>query len=590
MKMMQILTSVAIMLLTGVVQAKDTEQIINDLKNGEPVAPVIVPDPASVVVTEPAPAVAAPASATVPEEELETVSVAEEPVNENTLNKDGLISVNLKEVELSSVIRLFSTLSGANIIVPELEEGAGVSKVDVSLTNVEWKSALQSILETQGFELYEKNPGTEVYSVRKKPADAPEPLNVKTFKLNYASVSGVSEMITAMVPDPGKISVFPARNTIVVQSTSENLLEIEKMISAIDLPRQQVFIEAKFLELNDSASEKLGIDWQVLGGYNIGINGIGGTFSKSETQTDTTKKLYDMNGVQYETIEDFEYIQNPASTNIVTELKTLIPTFQDDSVKTAGTTLGATLSASDFNLVLAALKETGGSKVVSNPKIIVANEETAQIYIGTKEPNIKQETTQVENTAPITTYNLDPDMPYFEYGIKLDVTPTINTADNISVAITPSLKRFLRNKEAGGNTYPVTTEKTINTRFALESGQTAAIGGLTESDDRDVSRKVPLLGNLPLIGRFFSYSEKSKDQTETIIFVTVGLANPNNINMETGLPQQSSLAMRHTAKMNADRQIKAEELKIYNQMEAERSQAAIQKLHEVEQKRLEKAK
>jgi len=187
----------------------------------------------------------------------------------------------------------------------------------------------------------------------------------------------------------------------------------------------------------------------------------------------------------------------------------------------------------------------------------------------------------VENTAPITTYNLDPDMPYFEYGIKLDVTPTVNTEDNISVSISPSLKSLVSYKVVEGNTYPITSEKTINTLFSLQSGQTAAIGGLTKSDTRDLSRKVPILGSLPLIGRFFSYSEKSDKQTETIIFVTVGLANPANISMETGLPEQSSLAMRHIVKMKADRQIKAEELKMLEKQEAERAQQAVQKLQDL---------
>jgi len=568
------------------------------------VEPVTVPVPA---IEQPVPAVIAPAAIT--EDAIETIAVPVAPAD-NGFIKGGLISVSLKEVELSSVIRLFATLSDANIIVPTLEGDAGITKVDVNLKDVEWKPALQSILETQGFELFEKNPGTDVYSVRKKLADAPDPLSVKTFKLNYATVAGVSEMITVMIPAPGKLSIFAARNTIVVQSTPENLAEIQGIISAVDLPRQQVFIEAKFLELSDSASEKIGIDWQVLGGYNIGVSGISGSYNYTDSSVDGINNSYstganaytDIAGRRYENLEenpgDEETDFDARSGNLADDSRIygITPTTFSETLNgvtsidsaTVAKTLGATLSASDFNLVLAALKETGGTKVVSNPKIIVANEETAQIYIGTKEPNIKQTTTQVQNTDPITTYNLDPDTPYFEYGIKLDVTPTVNTAENISVAIKPSLKRLVSSKEVGGNTYPITSEKTIETLFALESGQTAAIGGLTESDSRDTSRKVPLLGSLPLIGRFFSYSEKSDDQVETIIFVTVGLANPQGINMDTGLPSESSLAMKHTAKMNTDRQIRAEELKIYNQMEAERSQATVQKLQAAEQKRLQK--
>ncbi|HPR82363.1 MAG TPA: secretin N-terminal domain-containing protein, partial [Pontiellaceae bacterium] len=270
---MKIKTTVitAVLMLVLAIQAQDVAKIFNDLKSPQQqvAAPVSEPAPAvieaapAVAVTAPAsvvgtaPAAAGPAAASA-EEVVETIMAKPEPAAGATM-KGGLISVSLKEVELNSVIRLFATLSAANIIVPAMEGDVGTVKVDVNLKDVEWKPALQAILETQSLELYEKNPGTDVYSVRKKLADAPAAMNVKTFKLNFATVSAVNDMIKNMVPDSGKISLFPARNTIVVQSTPENLAEIQMMIAAIDLPRQQVFIEAKFMELTDSASEKLGI-------------------------------------------------------------------------------------------------------------------------------------------------------------------------------------------------------------------------------------------------------------------------------------------------------------------------------------------
>lgn len=610
--------TIAILIPVTAILAQETARIFSELQKTnafssqpEPVAEQLISAEAEKsVAAAPTPAVVdkpviVDNPVTTQDGAVETIRLAPDTNAQGTM-KSGLISLNLKEVELSSVIRLFATLSDANIIVPELDAGAGATKIDVNLKEVEWKPALQSILETQGFELYEKNPGTDVYSVRKKMADAPEKMNVKIFKMDYANVSNVTEMIKIMVPEPGKISVFPARNTIVIQSTPENLLEVGKMIDAVDLPRQQVFIEAKFMELTDGASEKLGIDWQVLDGYGAGVSGISGTYGSTKTRTDTTKRMYDMNGNQLSPLKTYQervvdsaggvtYVEAPAGAaglpNVYGGVETATKTVLNENSLTK--TLGATLSASDFNLVLAALKEVNGTKIVSNPKIIVANEETAQIYIGQKEPNIKQQTTQVQNADPITTYNLDPDMPYFEYGIKLNVTPSVNTASNITVNIAPSLTRFVSDKVVGNagteNSFPITAEKTIQTVFSLSSGQTAAIGGLTEARADNVDRKVPLLGSLPLIGRFFSYSEKNDNQTETIIFVTVGLANPDNINMDTGLPQDSSLALRYDAKTQADRQIKAEELKVITQHETERAQEAIQTLQAAERSRLEKS-
>ena len=569
----------------------------------EPAPVIVVAAPVVKPSVEPAPAVAVATSvaqtpAVATEDVVETVVVSAEPTTGGTI-KAGMISVSLKEVELNNVIRLFATLSDANIIVPELEAGAGTVKVDINLKEVEWKPALQSILETQGFELYEKTPGTAVYSVRKKPMDAPQAMSVKIFKLDYASVSNVYDMVKTMVPDKGptagKISVFPARNTIIIQSTPENLMDIQAMITAVDLPRQQVFIEAKIMELSDGASEKLGIDWQMLGddngGFALGLEKIGGIYN--QTNMVTEKHFTDIAGRSYEdvlsTAADFPARPGSFGPND-TRSTGITPTILDN--KTTVKALNATLTADDFKVVLAALKGLTGAKIVSNPKVVVANEERAVIQIGSKEPNIKQETTQAQNADAVTTYNLDPARPFFEYGIKLEVTPVVNTSSNITVAINPTLSRWLKDKTVGNggtvNTFPVTAEKTIKTTFSLASGQTAAIGGLTEITANDVERKIPVLGSLPLIGRFFSYSSKQKDQAETIIFVTVGLANPGNINMETGLPQDSTLAMRYDANSRANRQIKAEELNILNQHEAERSQAAIQKLQNAEQKRIEK--
>ena len=568
-----------------------------------PVAPAPAkaePAPAVVEVTRQIPAepsaVVSPAAtpSVTPEADIQNVSVVADPTAGAV--KGGLISLSLKEVELNSVIRLFATLSDANIIVPTLEGATGAVKVDVNLKNVEWKPALQSILDAHSLELYEKSPGSEVYSVRKKPMDAPLAMNIKTFKLNYASVSNVSVMIKNMIPEKGRISVFPSRNTIVVQSTPENLLDVQAIISAIDLPRQQVFIEAKMMELSDGASKQLGIDWAMLGGdeggYGIGLKEIKGTYNNASTVTE--KRFTDVAGRRYEeaTIPaPTDPLERPGSNpNTDTRVFGITPTISDNSTMTKA--MGATLSASDFKLVLAALKQINGIKVVSNPKIIVANEETAQISIVRKEPNIKQETTQAQQADAVTTYNLDPARPFFEYGIKLDVTPVINTASNITVTITPELSRYVRDKTVGNggtiNTFPVTDVKTINTIFSLESGQTAAIGGLSELDSSDVERKIPVLGSIPLVGRLFSYSNTKNEQRETIIFVTVGLANPDNINMETGLPQDSSLAMRYDAKSRADKQIKAEEQKLLKLHESERADSAVKKLREAEQKRLDK--
>lgn len=471
-----------------------------------------------------------------------------EAYGEDSASSSGeLISVRLNKVGLEEAISLFAQLSGANIIVPELAEA---SQISVNLKDVEWRSALQSILDAYNYELYQKVAGSNVFSVRRRPAGAPEPQVVETFKLRYATVPNVAALVRELLPPDAKVSEFASRNMIVVKSSESSLSEVRSVLETIDTVRQQVFIESKFMELSDGAQQDLGIDWQVLKGYSAGTVGASQkTYSKNDSTSKTTSTFTDANGLPYEDASSYVNQGQRVPGSGVFTLQGVTPAIGDVATKSTAEILTSVLSADEFRLMLSALQENKGVNVVSNPKVIVANEEKANISIVRKEPNLKQERQQAMNDTPDTiTFTLDTDQPFFEYGIKLDVTPSINTSSNITVQIKPSLTRKFGDKQAGDNSYPIIDEKTIETVFSLSSGQTAAIGGLTEVTDSEIERKVPLLGSIPYLGRLFSWKQTINDQRETIIFVTVGLANTMEINAETGLPEDSELARRQIIK------------------------------------------
>ena len=483
--------------------------------------------------------------------------------DEETAYSSGeLISVRLNRVSLEEAINLFAQLSGANIIVPELTEAAQVS---VNLKDVEWRPALQSILDSYNYELYQKVSGSNVFSVRRRPAGAPEPQVVETFMLRYATVPNAAKLVRDLLPEDAKITEFASRNMLVVKGTESSLSEVRSVLATIDTVRQQVFIESKFMELSDGAQKELGFDWKQLGLDEEGKGGLKASVGASSQTYNDGRQLTDI---------------GPITTPIP------ISDFTDHMFTSV-------LDVDQLSVVLNALEAERGVNVVSNPKVIVANEEKANITIVRKEPNLKQERQQTASgiggaAIDNITFTLDPDLPFFEYGIKLDVTPSINTSSNITVSIKPSLTRKYGDKPAGNNTYPIVDEKTVETVFNLASGQTAAIGGLTEDKESKKERRVPWLGSIPFLGRLFSWTQDVSEQTETIIFVTVGLANTQEIDLETGLPEDSELARRRLIRESNKRALREQSRKYYKSQEEDKLDDSIRKLDEQEARRLER--
>ncbi len=537
-----------------------------------------------------------------------------------------LITISLDNAPLADVVRMFSRISGANIVAGTNLQGS----VTVSMHDVPWEPALSAILDSVNLVLVEKTSG--IFTIISKSDLAAEPVAMETIFLNYTSVSNVLPVVQRMlIATNASASAFPSANAIVIQETSSRLSSIRSTVKKIDQPRPQVYIEAKFIELNETAIENLGINWQVLQGYSLGItpgysyenervrsdtftdqlefsdsrnSQTRQTFTRQSTDTSNSDNqnqrnniLYDSEGVINTSDGSFsvdltgrnaipsitrEEDEDTGAVTITTDLQDIRPirgtenrnTRTIDSVRgtdkitdifdvategfsrvqdtvnteTATKLLSAVLSADELAVTLSALKEQDGVEVVSNPKVIVSNGETATIHVGRNEPNVTA--VPQGDTGDRFAVALDEENPYIEIGVKLKVTPTVNTEDNITVKIEPELSRKLGDLEVGsvGVSYPITSIRKINTEFQLNSGRTVAIGGLTETSDQESINKVPVLGDIPVIGKYlFQHKSTTKVQDEVVIFVTVGLANPKNLVEVSGIPSEGTLIHRHLA-------------------------------------------
>jgi len=466
--------------------------------------------------------------------------------------RDGLITLVYREVKLADMVRIFAQTSGANIIIPEgLDE-----LVSGSLNDVYWREALDVILSDKGYVLVERQSG--IFTINSKDDTDLEPLTTETIDLQYITAEAALPAIQSMITTTNaSVTPVPQTNVLIISETARRMQEIKRVLRLVDRPRRQVFIEAKFVELNDSAIRNLGINWEVLQNYRIGVSqGPNGLWQYTRTDSRVSQDAQalvrgstvgagilsdplnpdDQSQARFRNQSQFDaLVQGQNFEGFDSERGTIetIPTMRQEVVRSA------VLSADEFALTLSALQQLDGVRIVSNPKMLVANGQTARIHVGRSEPNIRA-IPQGENATTFA-YVLD---GYIETGVKLEVTPTISTDRNITVAIVPELSSIFGQRTVGeaGTSFPILDVRTIETEFAVESGKTVAIGGLTRGRDNEVERKVPLLGDLPIIGRYlFRHTRTEKVQEEVMIFVSVDSVDSDALDDRRGIPEHGQL-------------------------------------------------
>ena len=380
-------------------------------------------------------------------------------------------------------------------------------------------------------------------------------IETRIFKLNHASSVEVAESLNSMWSgDFGtnwkvtKMAVaFPESNAILVTAPRIILDACEKSIGELDIEAQQVYIEARFVELGNVASHKVGIDWSML-------NGMSGTATLGGGVQSTTVG----NGVQ-------EYTRTLTGKGETSSYKISGDKHTDGSVSY----FNGTLNFSQMSLTLKALDATEDAKTFSNPKIIVSSGKKAKVDMTTKYPNVKDSAMRSDSGGNATSLDIAAEMTsipgedkmmfakeaFFSWGISLEVTPRIGTNGLINVSIVPTISSREDWVETGSggeegtisSKYPVIKVQRLISEFNLESGTTAVIGGLSVTDEHQVDNGIPLLRSIPWIGpMLFGSIERVKEQKEIIVFVTVGLVDPHAVAPDAGLPKNAILGRQYT--------------------------------------------
>lgn len=529
--------------------------------------------------------------------------------------EDGrnLITVALDDVSLEDTVRLFAQTTGANIIVSgALLEGL---RVTVNLREVDWHPALRSILDIHGLDLIERTLDSGVFSIQPKRPDAPEPTQVETFFLDFITTGEIQVPVKNMLRPNAVLTTFPSRNAIVIRSTESNLSEIRNLIAELDRPGRQVLIEAKFMELSDEAMKQLGIRWDAL--EEFGVKAEIKPFSYFQTEgrerTTTKESLQGDRSIYANTGRDFrgqdssrpassvnnpDYVQDFFGASIDYDAGSEAFAFAGTTTESSRRVVdaltrtilreqSAILEMDTLSVVLSALEKMDGVSIVSNPKMIATSGSTnAYFSVGERNPIVEAEIKRGTAESPgdiLIAKLMDTKIKtslieggYFRTGIDLEVVATVKTDDFIEANIKPALRRLIGSKVVGSNSWPIISVKEIETTFTLRSGQTVAIGGLTDTREGKVTTKVPVLGYLPVIGRLFSHEEDRKSQMETIIFVTLSVADPGDLQEHAGVPEDARLVHKRRLQQKVKREEYNREIrKLTEEQQADAASEAV---------------
>lgn len=556
--------------------------------------------------TNAAPADAGSESATIGQEDVDEIDLEEiddtaEAAKHPQIRTDNedieFVDISCDEATLADVLRQFRKTTRANIIS---DDSTNLQRrVSAELKHVQWLDALQSLLNARGFRLERRG---NIYFVNEDKMAVP--IVTKTFQLNHASAEELATLFNENYAVKGKdgktvqkiANAFPGANVVVVTAPEKVISDCEAIIRSVDKAIDQIYIEARFIELSSEAMHNLGFDWSQLKSWGVSTKDVGakvdfgvnkslslskdGSLSVTDSSSSSRNGSADaatgssasQSGSSYSSSASKSYgsSSSASSERARGHSGSSGNTRNSTRTSTAGSTFSGTLSVDDFRLAISAFESIDDAKIFSNPKVIVSNGKEARVDMTTKYPYI--ELTSQRNTSSENSYldysaklqqipgdkdrGLFAGSAFFSYGIELTVKPRISPDGLISVEITPSISyvdefySVANGSNMGSDSsygkFPIVKMKSISTEFTMKDGSTAVIGGLSKTEEEDVDDGIPYLRKLPWIGqRLFGSKSRQKVQYEIIVCVTVGIAQPDALPKDIGLPKNAVIGREY---------------------------------------------
>lgn len=457
------------------------------------------------------------------------------------------LSLNFQNVDVRALLQVIADFTNLNIVTSDTVQG----KLTLRLKDVPWDQALDIIMQQRGLDMRKNGnvvmiaPREELDTKEKLALESKqkiaelEPLQTEVFTLNYQTAETLSTMLKdsgggsgsdgaskrSLLSERGSVLADVRSNKLFVMDTPSRLDEVRQLISQIDIPIRQVLIEARIVEADDRFSRNLGTK---LGFYDrrstifreatdaagntvriptygpgssMGRAGYGTIAGNLTGAAELSSQLGGEGGAGSSTVVGLGRATDLANSNFFSLPAAGINGSNPASL--AISLFGSSLSRF-INLELSALEADQRGKVVASPRVLTSSQRPAIIEQGTELP-YQQATSSGATSVSFRKANL-----------RLEVTPQITPEGNVILDVDVNRDAVGQLTTAG---YAIDTRH-VKTQVLIEDGGTVVIGGIYEQYQRNVTTKVPLLGDIPILGHLFRSRSKQDDRTELLVFIT----------------------------------------------------------------------
>ena len=423
--------------------------------------------------------------------------------------KGRKISLDFQDVEVRTILQILAKESGTNIVASDTVNG----KMTLSLKDVPWDQALDLVMQARNLDMRQQGniiniaPRDELLAKDKAFLQAEKEiaelgsLYSQNFQLKYKNVEEFRKILrldeidtnnsrNTLLSNRGSALIDPATNTLIVTDTRSVIEKFRKLIDELDVPAQQVMIEARIVEATDGFARDLGVKFgyggterQTAWGFNSGSGGIsaannGGASGNIGTSSGRWSVNTNIN------------LPVAAAANSIALVRAL--------------------SSGALNLELSASEQLSKTKTLANPRVLTQNRQEAKIESGTEIP-YQDTSTSGNNTTTTTTFK--------KAVLGLVVTPNITPDGQIIMNVKINKDTPIDCRVKNEATKCIQT-KNLDTQAMVENGGTLIVGGIYEEENGNTLTKIPLLGDIPVIGNLFKTRQNSQSRRELLIFIT----------------------------------------------------------------------